>query len=468
MPILDTLSYEKVLLKFLLTDEKIRNKVFPYLTIDIFDTFECKEIAKKIFEYDKKFSEFPSVKELKLTLDNETVYDSLKNIVDLDTKDYRKNFLVDEIEDFFRQKLSFHELASGVEYLKEGKIDNLNDISDKIRQAANFSFNADIGYDPFSDDGFERFWDHLHEKKVIIPTGIEAFDRLIEGGIHKKSVTAFLAESGKGKTLIKCAIAANMILQNKKVLYVTMELSEEYISQRIIQNILDLEYDDLKIISKENLRKRWKKITEKLKSLLIIKKYPQNTIHCGHIRNLLNDLDIKKKFIPQTLIVDYLGILNAVGINKSSNSNDIGKAKCQELQALSYEKDLATLTSAQANRSGYGSAILDPTKIADSIGIFAELDLVVSVTQSSEQRELPIPLFTWFVMKNRFDIDKKETVVGVNYKKMKLINVDTDKEKIEGEVNKKSDVNSATDIIFNSMDKVKMSDFIKTDSNINI
>ncbi|MFW6272635.1 MAG: DnaB-like helicase C-terminal domain-containing protein [bacterium] len=332
--------------------------------------------------------------------------------------------MLDEIESFLKEKLAFNELSKGVELLKDGKVDDLNSTSERIKEAISFSFDNEIGLDLFSDVGMETMYEHLHTVNSFVPTGIERLDDELNGGVHRQSVTVFLAESNMGKTLIKTAIAANMILQNKKVTYITFELSQEYIGERILKNIFDLSGNDLKKLSKEEFQEYYKKLCKKMKNLLIIKKYPAGTANANHLKRLLKDLETKKKFKTDIIFLDYLGIFAASKVSKTANSNDKGIAKCQELEALSDEFNLPIVTSAQANRSGYGSSSLDPTNIADAIGIFTETDVVIAVTQTEEQRELNPPLFTWQLLKNRFGINKNSFSVGVIYEHMRLINVD--------------------------------------------
>ena len=453
---LDVLFFEKVLIRYLLIDQDIRDKVWPYLDPEIFDNFECQKIVKELDEHNVKFHQFPTVKELKLRIDNPEVHKAVDDIVHLDISDYKKEFLLDQIEQFVQSKLAYHELSTAVEKLQEGKIKDLNSVSDKLRTAVNFSFDTDIGFNLFSPDGAEKMYEFYHSEEVVLPTKIKSFDRLIGGGLHRSSTLVFLAQSNMGKTLLKCALAANLITQNYKVTFITLELTEQYIGDRIVKNVLDIEDEDIYLLTKEQFIKKYNKVCEKVHDLLVIKKYPSGTVNTNHLRNLLNELEIKKKFKTDVLIVDYLGILAAAGVNKNANSNDKGIVKVQELNALAEERDIPIVSSAQANRSGYGSSVLDPTNIADSIGIFAEAYVVVSVTQTEEQRHLPVPIFLWRVLKNRFGINLTDTTVGVNYNKMRLINLDDDQE-VNSEQTRQieQEVEEASQEIFSSLSKTK-------------
>jgi len=377
-----------------------------------------------------------------------------------DTKEYENEFLLKELEDNFRVKLIFNEFANGVEQLKEGEVDKISIVADEIKKITSFTFDTKIGLNLFSKDGLDRIYQHIHSNNIVVPTGIKEFDSKIQGGFHKKSVSVILAEGGKGKTLILCAFSANMILQNYKVLYITLELSEEYIGERIIQNIFNVEQTDLKGLSKESLFNKFEKVKSGIQDKLIIKKYPAGVLNVNMVKSLMRELEGKLKFEPDIVMIDYLGLFAALGAGKDAGSNEKGIAKCQELEAFADEYNLPVVVPAQSNRSGYGSSSLNPKNIADAIGIFTETDLVVGVTQTEEQRELAIPVYSWSIMKNRFGLNMQDLSVGVNYDKMKLINLDShevtqEMDKIEAEKIK----NIVSDKDFKQDDKMK--DIIK-------
>lgn len=437
----------------LLVDKKIREKVFPFLELKIFDNFECKEIIKSIKSFQKKYETFPTFKDLKLYIDKKDVYEELENINNLDISEYKNEFVYDQIQEFIKGKLIFNYLALAHQSLTEGKLEEIPQLSDKLKEANAFSFDETVGLDLFSDEGEQIMYDHLHSEDSVIPTGVMNFDSLIRGGIHRKSVTVFIGQSNIGKTLVKCAIAANMILNNHKVVYVTCELSEPYIGERILQNVFDAERHILENLSREEFSKVYKKFRDKVKSQLIIKKFPAGKANVNNLKYLFKEAITKKKFKPDVLILDYLGIFGAYGVNKNANSNDIGKVKCQELEAFADEFDIPVLTSAQSNRSGYGRSELDPTHIADAIGIFTETDVVVGITQTEEMRELPIPQYTWLLLKSRFGLNMKSLGVGICYEKMKLYNIDQNGELIGSGQQNKNDVDKKVDATANDVIK---------------
>ena len=585
----DPLQFEKILLKLIFTDTKVREKVFPYLDLKLFDLYECKEIVKTIRKFQSKYENFPSVKELKLFTSKKDVHDGLEEVVKLDISEFKNEFVLDSIQEFIKGKLIFNYLALAHEKSSEGELGAVSEIADKLKEANSFSFDDTVGLDLFSDDGEEKMYQHLHSENSVIPTYLHKFDETVRGGLHRKSVTVFIAQcvtedtkieyyyksvggtsfiiigcisnvnallkcgcevfvkspdgwvevldyidkgekqiyklivdskecysselhlyetidgwkyakdltendkvltengyckvesieltdevkkvvditvnhpnhryytngisshnSNLGKTLIKCAVAANMILNNHKVVYVTCELSEEYIGERILQNMFDVDRDRLGELSREEFGRVYRKFKDKMKNSLVIKKYGAGKSNVNHIVSLFKDLESKKKFKTDILILDYLGIFSAYGVSKNANSNDIGKVKCQELESLAFEYDIPILTSAQSNRSGYGKSELDPTNIADAIGIFTETDVVIGVTQTEELRELNPPLYSWTVLKNRFGLNLKSFRIGICYEKMRLYNVDENGQVIDAnykEEVKKNTENVADDII---------------------
>ena len=459
--IINPIFFEKVLLKFILTDEEIRDKVFPYLVADIFTSFECKVITEEIFKYNAKFALCPTIKELKVALtkdDNSEAYDVLIEISKLDLSEYKHDFLLDQIEQFFQQKLAWLELSEGVEQLKEGNIETLNGTSDRIKSAINFSFNTNLGLAPFSKSGAKTMYEHIHQKNNVIKTGLTDFDVIMNGGIHVPSLTVLIAESNMGKSLIKSAVASNMVLANKNILYLHGELSEPYMAERSVRNLLDLTEEELKALPEKVFYKRFEEMAEKAGNHIKFKRFAPGSFNVNHMRQLMSDFKIKHNFVPDLIMLDYLGLFAPASCNKNANSNEKGTVKCQELQGFIADYNIPILTSAQANRGGYGKSKLDPTNIADAIGIFAEADVVIGVTQTEEQRELIIPIYSWDVLKTRFGLNKKHVSIGINYAKMKLLNVTDDNDAEIVNINnsiENSVVSEATKNIMNGIKKEK-------------
>lgn len=417
---MDPLFFEQVLIKLLFFNLDIQQKVFPFLTVDIFDKIENKNIVQRILDFYKKVTKFPNISELKLDLiKDEDQQKYFIEIIETNISEYDSKFLLEKIEEFFKKKLIFHEIVKATELLKDDDLNKLLVIPDNIRTSVAFSFDTNVGMNVFSENGKKRMYEHIHQKNEVISTKLPDLDRAIGGGFHKKSVSVLLGQGNIGKTLIACAMSANQLHLNKKILYITMELTEEYITQRIIQNLFNIDQYRLKELSEEEFNKEYDKCIDKFKDLLVVKKYSPG-INCSHIRHLFKELEMKNNFRPDLLYVDYLGELDS--IKEGNNSNDIGKYKCQELEGIAFDFDIPVVTPAQVNRGGYSTSSLDPTDVADSIGIFTETDLVIGITQTQEQYDGNS--YTLDIMKNRFGDKLQKVIVGVNRALMQIFTPD--------------------------------------------
>lgn len=335
---MDPLFFEQVLIKLLFFNLDIQQKVFPFLTVDIFDKIENKNIVQRILDFYKKVSKFPNISELKLDLiKDEDQQKYFIEIIETNISEYDSKFLLEKIEEFFKKKLIFHEIVKATELLKDNDLDKLLVIPDNLRTSVAFSFDTNVGMNVFSENGKKRMYEHIHQKNEVISTKLPDLDKAIGGGFHKKSVSVLLGQGNIGKTLIACAMSANQLHLNKKILYITMELTEEYITQRIIQNLFNIDQYRLKELSEEEFNKEYDKCIDKFKDLLVVKKYSPG-INCSHIRHLFKELEMKNNFHPDLLYVDYLGELDS--IKEGNNSNDIGKYKCQELEGIAFDFDI--------------------------------------------------------------------------------------------------------------------------------
>ena len=417
---MDPLFYENLLVRMLFTDVDCRDRIYPYLVDDIFEGFENQKIVQEFLKFKNEYDDFPSAKALELRLQNVTVFDHLKHCLQIDTDEYNNDYVMDTIEEFFRNKLVWNDINDTVEKLKENDTESISSIVDRMRDSLSFSFDTTVGLD-YSEDA-ELMYEALHNKDNVVPTGIKNLDKLIEGGFHEKSLTLFMAETNMGKSLIKCGLATNALLQNKNVLYVTMEMSEFKIAERITANIMDIELDHLKAISKDKFIKKHEKVFKQLKSNLVVKEFPTKGANTNKIRNLLKELKLKKGFVPDIVFVDYLGIMLPNSPKKEGNTNTEMKTISEELRGLAVETGIPFVSAMQTNRGGFSSAEIDLTDVADSIGTTATADVIFGVTQTEEMRQLGI--YTMILLKNRYGINKVKTSVGVDYPKMRIEDVE--------------------------------------------
>jgi len=413
---MDIIFFEKVLIKFLFIDEKIRDKVIPFLVPEIFEDHKNIQLIKSILSILERFEHFPSISEMKLELNNEEVFNRLIEIKEMDINEYKKEFLLEQIEEFIRNKMVHNVNVEIVMSLNSEDNESLKQAPDKLREAIAFSFDTKVGLDLFDEE--ERLYNHLHNKDRVIPTSITQFNRLIEGGFHEKSLTLFMAETNLGKSLIMTSLGVDCILRNKNVLYVSCEMSEEKISERVMSNMFDIATEDLKLLTRSKFHEKFESIKKQVKNKFVIKEYPTKSISVNHIRNLVKELKVRKKFVPDIIFVDYLGIMNPIYRNKGDNTYLEVKRISEELRAVAVELGLPIVSAVQTNRGGFGDAEIELTDISDSIGTAATADIIIGVTQSEEFRKMG--KFNWIILKNRYGLNKHTFPVNVDYYKMRI------------------------------------------------
>jgi len=413
---MEPVFFEKILIKLMFTEDKVRDRVMPFLVPDIFDDHKNIQIIKDVIQFNKRFEKFPSVAEMKLDMKNEEAFNQLFEIMDMDVSEYKSEFLEGEIEDFFRKKLISNVNVDVAMSLNNDKMEELKQSPDKLREAIAFSFDTKVGLD-FMDEE-DRLYNYLHNRDKYIPSPIQALNKCIDGGFHEKSLTLFMAETNMGKSLIMASLAVDSMLRNKNVLYITCEMSEDKISERVMSNLFDVNLHDLRLLPKNTFHEKFIKIRKEAQKKIIIKEYPPRAINANHIRNLVKDLEVRKKFKPDIIYVDYLGILLPIFKNKQDNTYLEVKRISEEIRALAVEMAIPFVSAVQTNRKGFGDAEIDLTDISDSIGTAATADVIIGVTQSKEFKEQG--KYQWIMLKNRYGINKFGFPVNVDYDKMRI------------------------------------------------
>lgn len=413
--------YEKIIIKLLFKDQDLREKIFPFLKIEIFDTdFSNQNIVKNVLAFSEKYDKFPNELELKTFIKDTETVKSFSDCLSMNSEEYETEFMMSEIEDYFKRKLLWNDAEKLIQTLKSPDIATAGDIPNDIMESLSFSFDTGIGLDFFEDP--ERLFESLSAKDRVVPSGIKGIDDLIEGGFHEKSLSLFLAGTNVGKTLVMCSLAANMIMNGKNVLYVTFEDSEEKIANRIMFNLLDADKAQLKSMSKEAFMKRFENVKKVVKQKLIIKEFPEYTICANHLKQLFKDLKQKKKFIPEIMFIDYIGCMLPNGKpNSNLNSNDMLRLVAGQTRALGMEYAIPVLSGAQTNRGGSTASEIDLTDTADSFGQTMKADVIFGVTETPELSAAG--MFTFFLLKNRYGIKGMKITVGVDKFKQRLFNI---------------------------------------------
>lgn len=415
------LLFEKLLIYYLFKDEDVREKVVPYLEPELFLNHTNIQIIKEIKKFIGKYENFPKVSELKLFINSTETYESLIEIMNIDVSDYSKDFILEQIEENFRKSLLTNSMVAINEKMNDST-SNMQDWPEKIREALAFSFDTNIGTSFLED--CEKMYDEMHNKDNVVSTGIKALDELTEGGSHEKTLNLILAGINVGKSLSLCSLSCGFLAQNKNVLYLSLEMSEQKIFERIIANMFDIDLVNLKQMDKLAFLRKYENIRKKLKSNLVAIQYGAKSLNSAKIRAVLKELWNKKKFKPDIIVVDYLGLMSTNSKSKDANSYNELKTISEELRAIAVEENMIIWSAMQVNRGGIKSAELDVTDIADSIGTAATADLILGLTTNDELKQAG--RYSAMIIKNRYGLNQQKVYIGVSYSKMRIYDIDVD------------------------------------------
>jgi len=411
--------YENLLIQFLFKDEEVRDRLVPYLNPLVFSNTINSHIVGHILSFMERHTHFPRMNELKLFIKSSEDYDRLVEIMNYDSSEFDREFILGEIEEFYRKSLLLN-LQMDMKDNFHKPSNELQKYSDDIRTALSFTFDNSIGLSLLDDR--DSIFNSMHNKDLVFPSGISALDNLIDSGFHEKSLNLILASSNMGKSLIKTSLACNFLKKNKKVLYITLEMSEQKIMERVLANIFDENINELKNMSKEKFNKKFDLIKSVIKSDLKILQLGSKTVSSNKIRSILKEYEIKKNFKPDILIVDYLGLMTTNNKTKDTNTYSELKLISEELRCLAIDYGFPIISSVQTTRSGYGSLDLQIVDIAESIGVINTSDLVVGIMSNPELKEAG--KYKWSILKNRYGPASYNFYVGVDYFKMRIYDVD--------------------------------------------
>lgn len=405
-------------MKFLYTDPKLRDKLIPYLRFSIFDEVENVELIKFIKKFMTRYNKFPNVKETRLKIKDPDVYRHLQKVLKTDTSEYSTEMIIGEAEEFIRQRCIMDVCFKVVEQVNNEDMEGIGASPDEMREAVAFAFDNNVGLDIFDEEAEDKIYTQLHNSDVVVPTGLDTIDDLIEGGFHEKTLSLIMAETNMGKSLIMGALATNNVFQGKNVLYVTCEMSEFKIGERVLQNSFDMSAKDIKRLPRDKFGSAFKKARREMKGRFIVKEYATGGASTNHIRNLLKELYMKKKFVPDIIYIDYIGIMASTSSNKNDNTYTTQKKITEEVRGLAVEEGIPIVSAIQTNRSGMGQSDLDLTNVSDSIGTAFTADVMIGVTQQPELRAAG--KYRWSLIKNRYGPNGVGVTVKVDYNKMRL------------------------------------------------
>ena len=423
---------EQTILKNLIKNETYTRKVLPFLKEEYFGNMEDRLLFKEVAGFILKYNQQPTFDALEIEVNNirGVTDDSVKNIgetlkeLENDTNPTNQDWLVESTEKFCQEKAIYNAITSSLEIMNgKGKLTK-GAIPTLLSDALGVSFDPNVGHDYLeqADERFEYY--HRHEERLSFD--LEFFNKITKNGVPKKTLNIIMAGVGVGKSLTLCHFASAYIKQGKNVLYISMELAEQEVAKRIDANVLNVSMDDLMVLSKDMYNDKVQKLKQKTDGKLIVKEYPTAAASTVHFRALLNELNLKKNFVPDVIMVDYLNICASARIKPGNgvNSYTYIKSIAEELRGLAVEHNVPIWSATQLTRSGYGSSDPDLTDTSESFGLPATADFFVALVTNEQLEQLN--QFAVKQLKNRYaDPAKfKKDIIGVDKTKMRLYDVE--------------------------------------------
>jgi replicative DNA helicase len=420
---------EKTILQNLVFDEGFMRQVTPFLKDEYFNGTD-QVLYKTIKTFIDKYNACPTKEALTISLQNsnlneEAFKDVNQLLSELEKSDSNKEWLNAETEKFCKDKAVYNAILKSIEIIDgRDKKHNTEALPSILQEALAVSFDNHVGHD-YINDANSRY-DFYHKVETRVPFDLDYFNKITNGGLPNKTLNVVLAGTGVGKSLFMCHFAASTLAQNKNVLYITMEMAEERIAERIDANLMNLEMDQLKDLPKNLYENRMEKIKAKTQGRLIIKEYPTAGAHVGHFKALLNELSLKQSFHPDVIIIDYLNICTSSRMKQGAgvNSYTYIKSIAEELRGLAVESNVPILSATQTTRGGYANSDVDLTDTSESFGLPATVDFMFAIMTDDELEKLN--QFMVKQLKNRYNdpTTNRKFVIGVDRAKMKLYDVE--------------------------------------------
>lgn len=440
---------EEIILSALTKDSEYTKKVIPHIRADYFQDRKEKTVFSLIENFYSKYGKLPTRDVLTLELNEakniaESEFEDTKEVLKsafVDQYEYDSQWLIDETEKFCKERAVYNAIMQSVMIINgEDKKTSEGQIPSMLQEALSISFDHAIGHDYFQD-AQSRF-EFYSKKETRISCSLELLNKVTGGGIPRKTLNMFIAQPAGGKSLAMCSMAADYIRQGLNVLYITLELAEERIAERIDANMFNVPIQDVKTLSEDVFMDRIGKLKQKTHGTLKIKEYPTGSAGSANFKVLIDDLTLKESFAPDVMFIDYLGITassrykNATGVN----SYTYQKAVSEELRSLAVEYNMLVWTAVQTNRSGFNTSDFDMENISDSSGPLMTADLIMAIIRTPELDEMDQLILKQ--LKNRFGDPNyyKRFVVGLDKSRMKLYNVDS-----SAQNNLSQDVDSKTE-----------------------
>ena len=444
---------QTIILQTIVKNEDFCRKVIPHVKSEYFED-EKKPVYELILSFISKFNKVPNVTALEVefqsssALNRSDANDILTCIKSIDRGEPSDtDWLLNRTEEWCKQRAVTIAIVKSISII-DGKDKKHSEgaIPDILSKALSISFDTNIGHDYL--ENVDQRYDFYHLQEDKSPFDIELLNTITKGGVSRKTLNIVLAGTGVGKSLAMCHFAADNLRQGKNVLYITLEMAEEKIAERIDANLLDVQIDQLENLPRDTFKTKVSKIREKTQGKLIIKEYPTATAHVGHFRALLDELRMKKNFTPDSIYIDYLNICASSrmkGLGGSINSYSYIKAIAEELRGLAVEFNVPIWSATQVTRSGFGNTDVELTDTSESFGLPATADLMFALISTEKLEGLNQLMIKQ--LKNRYNdpTQNKRFVVGIDRSKMRLYDVEESAQTLTSEDSGTSDKSSSND-----------------------
>jgi len=430
-------SVEDLVVASLLHNTDFTRKTLPHIKTDYFENYNNKVIFEELSSYFTQYDSLPTKEALRIEIEsrddlNETTFTDVKQTLDLATEEpHEIDWLVHTSEKWCRDRAIYNALLESIQ-IADGKSETMgrDAIPSILSNALSVSFDNSVGHD-YLDDADQRY-QFYHRVEEKVPFDIELLNKVTKGGLSKKTLNVALAGTGVGKSLFMCHCAAANLAAGYNVLYITLEMAEEKIAERIDANLMNIPVQKLETLPKPMFDSKIEKVQNKTQGRLLIKEYPTASAHVGHFKALLQELSIKKAFVPDIIYVDYLNICSSSRYKGAIvNSYTFVKSIAEELRGLAGEHNVPIVSATQTTRSGYGNSDVDLTDTSESFGLPATADFMVALISTEEMEELNQIMVKQ--LKNRYNDPtvNKRFVVGIDRAKMRLYDCEEQKKIVD-------------------------------------
>jgi len=411
---------EPIIFKLMFSRDDLRSTMIPYLSYDLFQYTQSQTLFKTIMKFESQFNSFPTIKDIRLFSQNNEVHEFLDEIVKKNVEEYNEKHLLGSVEHYIRKSMYMNQITKILTDVQDPAfiVDSESDLPEVLRDIFSFSFDNSVGMNVFSKEGIEQMMEFFHQQKKFIKTEIKGLDTMLNGGFHSKSLSLILAPTNQGKSAIMCALGANQVMIGKNVLYITLEMSEEMISQRVMANIFNIDQDGLAMTDRSTLMKKFEEYKDIISDRFRVKNFSSSMASANTFRKLLKEYKTKQGWEPDIIYIDYLGLGKPNRIRKVSSKHEDLQTVSEEYRDIGNDLDIPIVSAMQTNRDGFNSTNIDLDKMASSFGVAMTADFVLAAIMTEELKAAN--QYLWFCVKNRFGQNGQEFNVGMDFNKMQL------------------------------------------------